>query len=386
MLRQSIKHWQLHRKKYLLLVLVAGVAVILWNSFVLFQQMKEQEREKMELWAEAEKRIIEAPVDADVNLPIQIVIKNKTIPVIMTDSTGKILQTANLPETVVNDPVKLQKNLNRFQKENEPIIITLDKGNQYLYYGNSTLLRKLTWYPLVFILIFLLFVGIIYLYYYTSRISEQNRLWAGMAKEAAHQIGTPLSSLMGWVELMKTDPSLTPVEELQKDIHRLKVISNRFGKIGSIPQLEPRNIHEEIKQTVLYFQSRIPKNILLEFKPGANDSVTMLNADLFQWVMENLIKNAIDAMPSGGKITIETRDNEQEISISVIDHGKGIPRKNWKKIFEPGFSTKTRGWGLGLSVVKRIIKNYHHGTIFIKKSVINQGTEFVLKLKKWKKS
>ncbi len=384
MLNRSIKHWQTHRRKYLLLVLVAGVGAILWNSFVLFQQMKEQEREKMELWAEAEKRIIEAPVNADVNLPVQIVIKNKTIPVIMTDSLGNILQTANLPEAVVKDSLRLQKTLKRFKKENDPIIIHLDKGNQYLFYGNSTLLRKLTWYPLVYILIFMLFVGIIYLYYYTSRMSEQNRLWAGMAKEAAHQIGTPLSSLLGWVELMKTDPSLAPADELQKDIHRLKVISNRFGKIGSKPKLEPYDLHEAVKQTMAYFQSRKPKNIQLEFEAKAKEPLVMLNPDLFQWVLENLIKNAIDAMPSGGKIRISTSENDREIWLTVSDQGKGIPKKDWKKVFEPGFSTKKRGWGLGLSVVKRIVKNYHHGTIFIKKSVINEGTEFVIKLKKRK--
>ncbi len=382
MLKTVIKHWHKHRRKYFLLLLIAVVGLILWNSLILFQYLKDEERNKMELWAEAEKKIIEAPVNEDVNLPVQIVIRNKTIPVIMTDENGKILQTSNLPERIEKDTLLLLKKLKQFERENQPIEINLDKGKQYLYYGNSTLLRQLTWYPLVWILIFLLFVGIVYLYYFTSRISEQNRLWAGMAKEAAHQIGTPLSSLMGWVELMKSDPSLVPADELQRDIQRLKSISDRFAKIGSQPKLFPLDIGEEIRQTVSYFRSRLPQHIRIRYQKPEHPVSVMLNKELFQWVMENLIKNAIDAMPGGGEIKISVDETDKNVFVSVADEGKGIPKSDWHKIFEPGYSTKKRGWGLGLSVVKRIIKTYHNGHVYVKKSAPGQGTVFQIKLNK----
>jgi len=361
---------------------VAAIAIILWNSYLLFHRLKQQERNKMEIWAEAVRKIIDSPLNADIDLPSKIVIGNKTIPVIMTDARGHILQVYNLPG-LEHDTAALRQKIKLFASQNEPFTIKLESGEQKLYYGYSRLLNQLTWYPLVLVLIFLLFLLVIYLYYHTTRVSEQNLLWAGMAKEAAHQIGTPLSSLIGWTELLKTDPSLVDPAEMEKDIQRLKVISERFSKIGSKPQLTPADVCGEVRRTVSYFsQRRLPPGVRLEYRCPEGPVVLDLNAELFQWVLENLVKNAVDAMPGGGRILIEVSQNDAYVYIDIADEGKGIPRGDWTKIFEPGFTTKKRGWGLGLSLVKRIIENYHKGAIFVKKSVPGEGTVIRIKLRK----
>ncbi|NPA43150.1 MAG: HAMP domain-containing histidine kinase [Chlorobi bacterium] len=375
------KIWYKYRRLFLLAVLLATVGVILWNSYILFRHIKEQERVKMELWADAVQKIISSPLNADVSLPLKIVSKNTDIPVIMTDSTGKIIETYNL-DRIKEDSLRLYKQLARFKKQNDPLEVDLPSGKQWIYYGNSRIFNVLTWYPLTLILIFGLFLLVGYLYYYTSRVSEQNLLWAGMAKEAAHQIGTPLTSLIGWTELMKTDPASVPVEELQKDIYRLEIISRRFSKIGSRPKLYPAEINEEIQKAVQYLKSRIPGNVRVMFTPSQRPLYASLNPELFQWVIENLVKNAVDAMPQGGSIRINVTENGKDILIDVADEGTGISKKNRNKIFRAGFSTKTRGWGLGLSVVKRIIKDMHKGHIFVKESIPGKGTVFRIKLKK----
>jgi len=363
------------------LSLLSAVGVILWNSYVLFKHIKERERVKMEIWAEAVQQIIRSPLNADVSLPLKIISKNKDIPVIMTDSTGRIIEVYNL-ENARNDPEKLRKKLALFKKQNDPFEVRLDTGKQYIYYGNSRIFNILTWYPFLLLLVFGLFGVVGYLYYYTSKVSEQNMLWAGMAKEAAHQIGTPLSSLLGWTELMKMDPASVPVEEIQKDIYRLEIISRRFSKIGSLPRLFPAEVNDQIKQAVSYFRKRLPANIHLQFIPSQHPLYADLNPELFQWALENLIKNAVDAMPGGGKVEIRVDETPAEILIDIRDEGQGIPKKLRNKIFDAGFSTKKRGWGLGLSVVKRVIKNMHKGHIFVKESIPGKGTIFRIKLKK----
>ncbi len=367
-----------------MLVLLGIISAILWHSYILFKHIKEQERVKMEIWAEALQKIIESPLNADVSLPLKVVSKNKDIPVIMTDSLDNIMAVYNL-DHIKHDTLRLYKKLSRFKEQNDPFTVKLDNGYQKIYYGDSQIFNTLTWYPLILIVIFGLFVLIGYLYYRTASMSEQNLLWAGMAKEAAHQIGTPLSSLIGWTELMKADPASVPVEEMKKDIFRLETISRRFSKIGSKPQLFPAEVNEQIQTAVNYFKPRIPGNISLEFKPSAKPLYAMLNPELFQWVMENLIKNAIDAMSRGGKIMIETKDAGKYILIDISDEGGGIPKKYRNKIFRAGFSTKKRGWGLGLSVVHRIIKNFHKGQVFVWKSRPEEGTTFRIKLKKIEK-
>ncbi len=372
-----------HRRPIILAGLLLVVGVIFWNSYLLFRYLKQQERTKMEIWSQAVEKIISSPLDADIDLPSMILIRNKTIPVIMTDSTGRIIQTYNLPG-IEKDTVALRHKLAQFAAQNEPLRIQLANGWQELYYGNSRLLNQLTWYPVILIIIFLLFAAVVYLYYKTTRVSEQNLLWAGMAKEAAHQIGTPLSSLLGWLELLKTDPTLVEPAEMEKDIQRLRIISERFAKIGSRPKLQPADLRELIQQSVRYFRARrLPENIRIHIDLPEHPLTAMLNPDLFRWVLENLIKNAIDAMPEGGEIRIGLVDETpREIRISIADTGKGIPKNLWKKIFEPGFTTKKRGWGLGLSLVKRIVENYHRGRIFVFRSEPGKGTEIHIKLHK----
>ncbi len=381
MLPKLHKLWFKYKRLFLIVALISTLVIILWNSYVLFKHIKEQERVKMEIWAGAVQKIIESPLNADVSLPLEIVSKNKDIPVIMTDSTGKILEIYNL-DINKNDTLALFKKLKRFKEQNEPLEVKFENGSQYIYYGDSRIFRVLTWYPLVLTVVLGLFILIGYLYYMTSKISEQNMLWAGMAKEAAHQIGTPLSSLIGWTELLKIDPESVPVEEIQKDIYRLEIISRRFGKIGSQPQLFPVDIRTEIKQSVQYFKSRLPNNIKIKSHLPSYPVYVKLNSELFQWVLENLIINAVDAMPNGGEINIYVSDNEEEVYIDVNDQGTGIPKNMRNKIFEAGVSTKIRGWGLGLSVVKRIIRDMHKGHIFVKKSFPGKGTTFRIKLKK----
>ncbi len=372
-----------HRRPIILAGLLLVVGVIFWNSYLLFRYLKQQERTKMEIWSQAVEKIISSPLDADIDLPSMILIRNKTIPVIMTDSTGRIIQTYNLPG-IEKDTVALRRKLAQFAAQNDPLRIQLANGWQELYYGNSRLLNQLTWYPVILIIIFLLFAAVVYLYYKTTRVSEQNLLWAGMAKEAAHQIGTPLSSLLGWLELLKTDPTLVEPAEMEKDIQRLRIISERFAKIGSRPKLQPADLRELIQQSVRYFRARrLPENIRIHIDLPEHPLTAMLNPDLFRWVLENLIKNAIDAMPEGGEIRIGLVDETpREIRISIADTGKGIPKNLWKKIFEPGFTTKKRGWGLGLSLVKRIVENYHRGRIFVYHSEPGKGTEIHIKLHK----
>ncbi len=372
-----------HRRPIILAGLLLVVAVIFWNSYLLFRYLKQQERTKMEIWSQAVEKIISSPLDADIDLPSQILIRNKTIPVIMTDSTGRIIQSYNLPG-IEKDTAALRRKLTLFASQNEPLRIQLSKGWQELYYGNSRLLNQLTWYPVILIIIFLLFAAVVYLYYKATRISEQNLLWAGMAKEAAHQIGTPLSSLLGWLELLKTDPALVEPAEMEKDIQRLRIISERFAKIGSRPKLQPADLRELVQQSVRYFRARrLPDNIRIHIDLAEHPLTAMLNPDLFRWVLENLIKNAIDAMPDGGEIRIGlVEETPHHIRISVSDRGKGIPKNLWKKIFKPGFTTKKRGWGLGLSLVRRIVENYHQGRIFVYRSEPGQGTEIHVKLNK----
>ncbi len=375
--------FQKYRRFYLSAGLIAVIAIILWNSYLLFNHMKQEERAKMEIWSEAVQKIIRSPLNADIDLPSRIVIRNKTIPVIMTDSTGRILQVYNL-EKIENDTAALRRKLALFASQNEPLEIRLPGGSQKLYYGHSRLLNQLTWYPLVLILIFLLFASVVYLYNRTVRVSEQNLLWAGMAKEAAHQIGTPLSSLIGWTELLRADPSLVDPDEMEKDIRRLKVISDRFGKIGSRPHLTDTDLCGEVRRTVDYFRRRLPAGIRLEAVCPQKPVVLRLNSELFQWVLENLVKNAMDAMGEHGEIRLLVHQTPTHVYVDVSDTGKGIPRRQWKKIFEPGFTTKKRGWGLGLSLVKRIVENYHQGSIFVKKSAPGQGTLIRIKMKKRK--
>lgn len=356
--------------------------LILWNTYLLFQTFKHEERVKMEIWAEANKSMINTDKD-NVDLQLAVLSGNTTIPAILTTNNDSIINHYNLPEEAEHD-LKLQhKILNDLKNQNIPLEVRFLDEIQYVYYGNSSLITKLKYYPLTLVAILILFGLLVYTYFRTSRISSENKLWAGMAKETAHQIGTPLSSLLGWIELMKlehVDENI--VVEVQKDVDRLQTIADRFSKIGSEPNLEVLNVVEETKKSFDYLQSRSSKQIVFEFESNADIVNLLINPVLHSWTIENLVKNAIDAIKGKGKIKVELNNNEKNIQILVTDTGKGIPKNQFRKIFEPGFSTKKRGWGLGLSLTQRIVEKYHKGTIKVLKSEIGKGTTFLVQYNK----
>ncbi len=319
----------------------------------------------MEVLAESLKTINRANLETDdIELPRQIISNNNTIPVIVTNRDGKIINTANIDEGIPEDPIRIKALLLKLKTENNPIIIELSGEFQYLYYGNSTLLKKLKYYPIALLLIIVLFSALVYNFYRSTKMATQNKLWAGMAKETAHQIGTPLSSLIGWVELLKAENTdETIITEVERDIERLKTITDRFSKIGSEPKLENRDIVEETQESYTYLQSRFSKQIEFSFKAPNNPIGVLINPTLHSWTIENLIKNAIDAMKGRGKLTVSIEEDGEFVKIKVSDTGNGIPKKQFKTVFEPGFTTKKRGWGLGLSLTKRIVEEYHKGTI-----------------------
>ncbi|MEM0542578.1 HAMP domain-containing sensor histidine kinase [Flavobacterium sp. j3] len=360
------------------------VSLILWNTYTFFQIFKNEERVKMELWAESLKTFNNAnPETDDIALPLKIMSNNKTIPIILTEK-GEIINHTNIDENISNDKAKLKDYLEILKKENNPIIIESNPGKfWYLYYGNSSLLNKLKYYPIALLLIIFLFGALVYNFYKTTKMATQNKLWAGMAKETAHQIGTPLSSLIGWLEIMKADNvDETTITEIEKDINRLQKITDRFSKIGSEPILEKRDIIEETQQSFDYLQSRFSSQVTFSFKAPKNPILVSLNPALHSWTIENLVKNAIDAMKGRGKLTLIIEDDDKLVNILVADSGKGIPKSQFNQIFEPGFTTKKRGWGLGLSLTKRIVEEYHKGKIKVLNSEIDKGTTMQVSFKK----
>lgn len=374
-------------KRIIVFVSFVIVTLILWNTYTFFQKFKQAERAKMEIHGEAIKELNTeslAELDESIsNLPLSIISKTKDIPFILVGNDGKIKGSNNLNPKKENDPKYLQAQLEIMKSQNQPIKVDYLGKTDYIYYRDSDLLRKLTYYPLALLIILVLFLTIIYLFYKTNKASETNKLWTGMAKETAHQIGTPLSSLLGWISILKMEKAdETYVKEIEKDVHRLNTIANRFSKIGSRPTLKKENVVMITRQAFDYLESRSSKQIKYSFF-SANDKIfSDINAELFGWVIENLIKNAIDAMLGKGILSLSITEKGKFIEILVSDNGKGIPKKSYKQIFKPGFTTKKRGWGLGLSLSKRIVEDYLKGKISVKKSVINEGTTFQIILNK----
>lgn len=369
----------------LILISFGIVSLILWNTYVFFQEFKIQERIKMEILAAAQKDLaLNTDLNANIQLPLTIISTNNNIPMILVNQFGEIESFQNLDTTLVKVPGYIEKQLAVMKKENEPIIINFyENKHSYIYYRNSDLLNKLSYYPITLVLILVLFSTVIYLFFKSNKTAEQNRLWTGMAKETAHQIGTPLSSLMGWLEILRAEKVPDDILlEIEKDINRLHEITDRFSKIGSVPSLSMLDVIECTENSFEYLKSRWSKQIDFHFKPINSKVFTLLNTPLFNWVIENIVKNALDAMSGKGKISIYFEESEDIITIFIKDNGKGIPNEIRKKIFSPGFTTKKRGWGLGLSLSKRIIEDYHNGKLFIKESEINRGTTFGISLKK----
>lgn len=369
---------------FIILASFVIVILILWNTYSFFQIFKNDERVKMEVWAESLKTLLNAdPLLDDVELPRQVMSNNKTIPIILTEK-NVIINTTNIDENIIKDKARLADFLEKLKKQNDPIIIRIGPGQvQYLYYGNSSLLNKLKYYPITLLLIIFLFGALVYNFYRSTKMATQNKLWAGMAKETAHQIGTPLSSLIGWLEIMKADNvDETTITEIEKDINRLQTITDRFSKIGSEPVLKRLNIIEETEQSFDYLKSRFSKQVEFSFKAPKKPIMVSVNPTLHSWTVENLVKNAIDAMKGKGKISVVIENENNLVKILVSDTGNGIPKNQFKRIFEPGFTTKKRGWGLGLSLTKRIVEEYHKGKIKVLSSEIGKGTTIQISFKK----
>ncbi len=358
-------------------------SLILWNTYVFFQIFKEEERNKMELWATAQQSLNNANEFTDIELPSYILTNNKTIPLILTDKNGKIVSNLNLGE-IEKDTAKVKAFLKVIKNQNEPIKVQFATDNyNLLYYGDSAMLNKLKYYPIALLLVAFLFGGVVYNFYRATKMATQNKLWAGMAKETAHQIGTPLSSLIGWLELLKLENiDETTIDEIEKDINRLQTITDRFSKIGSEPVLEKRDIIAETKSSFEYLQARTSKQVSFDFRAPNKPLYVSLNPTLHSWTIENLVKNSIDAMKGKGKLSIEIVEGDALIYITVTDSGSGIPKNKFKTIFEPGYTSKKRGWGLGLSLTKRIVQEYHKGKIRVVNSEIGKGTTMQISFKK----
>ncbi|MGV6829092.1 MAG: sensor histidine kinase [Flavobacteriales bacterium] len=364
-----------------LLVSVCIIALIVWNTFSFFNQLKENERDKMQIWASAQAEFQKSdPTNADVSpIVLDILTSNNTTPMLLYSHKENSYTARNIIGGI-KDTLQLTQ---RFSNENKPIdVVYKNEILQTIYYGNSSIINKIKYYPAFLILILLLFFTAIYFFYKTTKSADQNKLWAGMAKETAHQIGTPLSSLSGWIEILKSENvNAEYIQEIEKDVDRLKTISERFSKIGSKPNLETLDVVSQTHNSFNYLRTRTSK--LVEFKLDLPEHpiYVKLNQQLYGWTIENLVKNAIDAMKGKGKITISISTQSKNVLIKISDTGKGIEKKDFTKIFTPGFTTKKRGWGLGLSLAKRIIEDYHKGKIHVLKSSLGKGTTIEIVLK-----
>ena len=359
------------------------VISILVSTYLLVQNYKEEERNKMEIWSLATSELLDVNGQIS-NLNLEVLKKNTSTPMIKLDYDGKI-EINNIKNVKASDTIKINKLILQFKSENNPIPIFLNgKKISTLYYGNSSILNKLKFYPAALILFTISFVLITVLFYKNLKISEINSLWSSMAKETAHQIGTPLSSLIGWIELIKNKSKNTPyISEIEKDVNRLTTISERFGKIGSKPKLEKHNLAIEIGKTVKYLDERISDNIKIDLKQIESNIYSNINPQLFSWCLENIIKNSVDAIKGKGTISIVVQNDSDHLYIYIKDNGKGMSKKLFKNIFEAGYTTKKRGWGLGLSLAKRIIEDYHLGKIKVLESKINEGTTFEIRLNRF---
>lgn len=385
-------------------IIAAGcvVAFFLYASDRLIDDLAVQERERMEIWADATKEIVAstavgagdagaASINTDIDFLLSIIERNTTIPVLLTDDDGNILQyrNFNLPDAV-DDPLALSERNEKFLKdkakslasETNVIDINIAPGlDQHLYYEDSTLLKRLSYYPYIQLAVMIAFIAIVYFGVLSSKKAEQNKVWVGLSKETAHQLGTPISSLMAWVELLPDmGVDADTVGEMNKDVQRLSTIASRFSKIGSVPQMAPADINAAVGKASAYMATRISGRISLSVDAWGGEMMSLACEPLFEWVMENLIKNAVDAMEGHGAISVATFVEKGANVIEISDTGKGISRKNFSNVFKPGYTTKKRGWGLGLTLAKRIIEEYHRGRIFVKHSVPGQGTTFRIEL------
>lgn len=383
--------WTDKIRRIKLILVLAAIVIAVGSLFVskqLTDTLKQEERNRMEVWAEAMKSLNKADENTDLSLVLKVINENDYIPVVLMDQSGNVTDFRNVSLHADNRTDSLREAHQiglRCKAEGHVIRIVLDKANYInVCYDESLILKRLTLFPIIQLGVVLIFVLLAVFALLASKRAEQNRVWAGLSKETAHQLGTPISSLMAWVEVLREEyPQDDLIPELDKDVQRLQLISDRFSKIGSPPELKPTNLSDVLSHVVDYIDRRTSHSVIITCELPDQDVIVNINAALFEWVIENLCKNAVDAMNGGpGKITIVVMDSSDKVAIEVSDTGKGISKKNLKTVFKPGFTTKKRGWGLGLSLAKRIVEQYHKGRIFVKNSVVGQGTTFRIELRK----
>jgi len=386
-------------KIYLALAAIAILLISLFYTGYLAQRLREGERNKALLLFDAYETIFrpdelsEDPealqsqdMEMDLSLPLSILESNKDIPIMLADAQDNVLYATNFGEGLDTNVTFLKEKLISLKRKG-PAPIEIPGVNQFLYYQNSRLHQLLSYFPFLQLLLLAAFIGVGYISVNNARRAEQNRVWVGMAKETAHQLGTPISAIIGWIEHLRETSYDNPerldiLKEMQNDVERLDLIADRFSKIGSSPSLSPVNLYEQMKELTAYFRRRAPRKIIFEEPPSPTEPVYVnVNSHLFNWVIENIIRNALDAMEEGiGEISWKIHEHPDNVEIDISDTGKGIPASKLKTVFEPGYTTKTRGWGLGLSLAQRIIENYHKGRIFVKHSKLGEGTTFAIQL------
>lgn len=365
---------------FVFLAIIAAIAsLLLLNSMV--KALSEEERDKLELWAMATESVPREEEGRDMSLVLEIIQGNNTIPLILYDEQSGRIYSHNIPIPQGDRDAFLKEKMRQFESRYPPI--KLDELNQLLYYDDSYLLKQLQIYPYLQLLVIALFIGLAFLALNRSQRAEQNRVWVGLSKETAHQLGTPITSLMAWIEYLRMremDPSI--LAEIEKDTTRLQVIAERFSKIGSAPDMEPADLREVVHNSLSYLERRLSDKVIFTVQFPLHPVVVPLNEALFGWVIENLTRNAVDAMEGEGQILFTMIENGKELILDVTDSGRGVPASKFRLLFSPGYTTKERGWGLGLTLVKRIVEVNHKGSIFVKRSEIGKGTTFRIVLRR----
>lgn len=393
----NLKSWDLYQNKSRYKTLIVIVALVIGSASILYTQtlvdtLADREKKLIDLYAKGLINAVEAPSNGNMTFLFQEIIEaNNSIPVILTDENFFPLSERNvrMPVNFSEEEREnfLREEIGRMREERSPIIVQLGPGlKNYIFYRNSFLLRQLMYYPYIQLTIIAIFAVLAYVAFSYSRNAEQNRVWVGLAKETAHQLGTPISSLMAWVELLRSDPGFPKevfLPELEKDVGRLDMVASRFSNIGSVPSLQKEDVDVVVRHMVDYMKSRISAKVDLRVETDTEQHLQApINVALFEWVIENLVKNAVDAITGNGVITIRIKYVGHYLAVDVSDTGKGIPKSNFRDVFKPGYTTRKRGWGLGLTLVKRIVEHYHGGKIFILKSELGEGTTFRILLKK----
>lgn len=385
-----LKNKVLENGRVVVLVLATifiAVSLLLTNRMA--EALHHKEKHDVELWAAAMERVNRDAMGDYINDPLvtSIINNRNNIPFIITDENLRVISSHLIPPEVINSPERLHRVLDRMAKDNTPIVVRFwwtSAHNHIIFYGHSLTLQTLYIFPYIQILIIVVFVLVVFVAFRSMKQGEQSRIWVGLAKETAHQLGTPTSSLLGWIEYLREQPvDQMAVDEMQKDLTHLMKIVDRFSKIGSETPLTVESLNEVVGDSVMYFRKRIPRNVTLDYNGLATDTVkAKINTTLFEWVVENLMKNSLDALQGHGEIKVSIGSDHKYAWVEVSDTGKGIPKSKWKRIFEPGYTTKTRGWGLGLSLSRRIIEEYHKGKIAVVESELGKGTTFRITLKK----